>query len=186
MSIRRRITLRAVLCGDKEVGKTSMVLQSTDTPLPDVYVPTIGMDVSTYECIIHDHYVSLKLFDLSGDMRFDYVIRPFLMNAPVILFCFDLTRQSTFDSLPRYVKRAKELTTDGFEACLVGIKSDLETNVQQDDIMEFAATLDATYFSVNSFELSSVIYLMHTVAKIAMHAGPEEVTTQQPGYCPCM
>jgi GTPase SAR1 family protein len=125
------------------------------------------------------------MWDLSGDMRFDVVTRSFLINASVVLFCFDLSRKSTFDSLPKFVKRAKELTNNGFKACLVGIKSDLEANVFASDITEYAAAIDAPYFAVNSYELSTVIYLMHNVAKLGFDVG-EDDSVPLPGNCPCM
>ena len=96
MSIKPRVILKVVLCGCKEVGKSSILLRASDKKVPDRYVPTIGVDHGLYKCISNNQYVTIDMWEISGDPRFEGISNTFIANTNFIIFCFDLSRPKTF------------------------------------------------------------------------------------------
>lgn len=195
MSISKRITVRVALVGACEVGKTSILLRAMGKPVPEKYVATIGIDSGVYRCVQEDQYVTLKMWDCSGDERFGAIIPRFLRDSKFVLFCFDLSRPETFQSVKKYVELVDSIMkSKPYTACVVGLKKDLEVPFPKQQVKDYAEMISATYYEVNASHESEVIFLMHSIAKDAVVGGnfiyevPEEdeediIVHRQ---CPCM
>jgi len=173
MSINKRITLRVALCGECQVGKTSLMLRASGKPVPDKYVPTIGIDTGTYRCQSNNFYVTIKMWDVSGDTRFHIIARNFFRDSGFILFCFDLSRPETFNGVKYYVQKVAE-AADGrlYTSCIVGIKKDAaDDKINITPFKEYAESISASYYEVNTMEEPDVIFLMHSIAKDGVSGG---------------
>lgn len=173
MSINKRITLRVALCGECQVGKTSLMLRASGKPVPNKYVPTIGIDTGTYRCQSNNFYVTIKMWDVSGDTRFHVIARNFFRDSSFILFCFDLSRPETFHGVKYYVQKVAEASGGKhYTSCIVGIKKDLTKNgLNTISFKEYAESISASYYEVNTNEESDVIFLMHSIAKDGVSGG---------------
>lgn len=190
MSITRRKTLRLVLYGDGQVGKTTMVSTAMSRSVPSGYVPTIGVDHGVYKCVTNDHYMTLRIWDLSGSSRFDYLWKTFVDEANVFVFCFDLHRQKTFQSLQKYIEFVHKHHHGDFMKFIVGMNKDFDDVLSDIDIKKFAAENDAKYFKINPMQESDAIFFFHSVANHAFDLAlePEQLQVQTPpdNSCPCM
>lgn len=175
------------MCGDREVGKTSIVSSALGRASPKVYVPTLGVDHGSYKCVVRDQLMTMGMWDLSGDRRFDYVAHTFLKEAAVVMFCFDLNRSSTFDTVRDYVKFVNKYHSNYHIQCLVGVKSDLERNVSEQAARAYASSIGAKYYEINSKEESDVVFLLHSIANDGFElADAEEEGDTGQQQCPCM
>lgn len=195
MSISKRITVRVALVGACEVGKTSILLRAMGKQVPEKYVATIGIDSGIYRCVQEDQYVTLKMWDCSGDKRFGAIIPRFLRDSKFVLFCFDLSRPETFESVKEYVKLVDSIMKNNpYTACVVGLKKDLEVPFPKKDVRDYAEMISASYYEVDASHESEVIFLMHSIAKDAVVGGnfivemseeeEEDIIVQR--QCPCM
>ena len=194
MSITRRKTLRIVLYGDNEVGKTTMVSTAMSRSIPSGYVPTIGVDHGVYKCVTNDFYMTLRMWDLSGNSRFDYLWKTFVSEAHVFIFCFDLHRNKTFKSLQKYIEFVHKHHGGDYMKFIVGINKNLEYLISDVDIQNFAIKNDAKYFQINPMQESDVIFLLHSISNYAFDLASEteqmkqhsSSTLQTDNSCPCM
>lgn len=173
MSINKRITLRVALCGECQVGKTSLMLRASGRPVPEKYIPTVGIDTGTYRCQANNFYVTIKMWDVSGDARFHCIARNFFRDSSFILFCFDLSRPETFHGVKYYVKKVSEASGGkSYTSCVVGIKKDeTKESLNTTPFKEYAESISASYYEVDTNEESDVIFLMHSIAKDGVSGG---------------
>ena len=191
MSITRRKTLRIVLYGDGEVGKTTLVSTAMSRSIPHGYVPTIGVDHGMYKCITKDQYMTLRMWDLSGNSRFDYLWKTFIDEAHVFVFCFDLNREKTFNSLQKYIDFVNKYHNSEHIKFIVGMDKNTEQNISADVIQQFAIKNVSKYFQINPMQESDVIFLLHSISNYAFNLAREtdqetQIIQTQNSSCPCM
>ena len=61
-----------------------------------------------YRCYTGGKNVTLNMWDMSGDSRYDLIAKSFFERAHCILFCFDFTRETTFQKIKQLVDKADE------------------------------------------------------------------------------
>ena len=119
------ITLKLLILGDSNVGKTSLLLTYVDNYFPDSHVATIGIDYKIKEVDINGLKLKLQIWDTSGQERFRSMTHNFLKNANGIAFVYDITNKKSFEGVKNWIKDA-ENNGNGFEKILIGNKIDLE------------------------------------------------------------
>ena len=119
------ITLKLLILGDSNVGKTSLLLTYVDNYFPDSHVATIGIDYKIKEVDINGLKLKLQIWDTSGQERFRSMTHTFLKNANGIAFVYDITNKKSFEGVKNWIKDA-ESNNPGFEKVLIGNKTDLE------------------------------------------------------------
>eukprot|EP01130_Rhizamoeba_saxonica_P002047 TRINITY_DN1184_c0_g1_i2.p1 TRINITY_DN1184_c0_g1~~TRINITY_DN1184_c0_g1_i2.p1 ORF type:complete len:235 (+),score=65.89 TRINITY_DN1184_c0_g1_i2:176-880(+) len=93
--------IKLVAVGDGAVGKTSLLISFAKGTFPDAYVPTVfenytaQMDHSRAE----EGKVLLHLWDTAGQEDYDRLRPLSYPGADVILLCFSLVTESSFESI---------------------------------------------------------------------------------------
>ena len=92
---------KIVMLGDGAVGKTAMTLRFTQNYFETDYKRTIGTDFSVKRLSLpeYDTDVTLQIWDLAGQPRFESVRQGFYRGARGGLLLFDVTRRRTFLNL---------------------------------------------------------------------------------------
>ena len=148
------------------------MLTASGRPVPKKYVPTVGIDTGTYRCQSNNFYVTIKMWDVSGDTRFHIIARNFFRDSSFILFCFDLSRPETFHGVKYYVNKVDEASAGkSYTSCVVGIKKDEDACTNKKEIKEYAESINASYYEVDTTEESDVVFLMHSIAKDGVSGG---------------
>ena len=119
------ITLKILVLGDSNVGKTSLLLSYSDNYFPDSHVATIGIDYKIKTIAVNGVNLKLQIWDTSGQERFRSMTHTFLKTAHGIVFVYDITNKKSFEGVKDWIKDA-ENNGAGFEKILVGNKCDLE------------------------------------------------------------
>lgn len=117
-----------VVLGDGGVGKTSMVLRYCENAFKDNYIMTIGSNFSTKQVELEEYpnyLVKLQLWDLAGQKHFSFVRPPFYRGASACVYCYDLTRRSSFQNIFDWKVEVEKVIGDGKPCILVGNKIDL-------------------------------------------------------------
>lgn len=170
MSNNQRVKIDIVLCGDVRVGKTSFVLRATGKKVTKKYIQTIGIDYAVYKCNTEQKDVTLNMWDLSGDSRYEPIAKSFFEKAHCILFCFDLTRETTFQKIKQLVDKA-DVYNKNHKKCILGLKSDLVNNVNIEQVKDYAKTINATYYELSTLDEVQSIFVMHNIAGDGVKSG---------------
>ena len=117
---------------------------------------------------INGKIIRLEIWDTPGQERFRSVITPIFMKD-VDIFCivYDITRKYSFEEIKKYWSyKALEYKKKFTVIAIIGCKSDLYENqkVDNEEVKEFAESINAIFILVSSKSQNSVDFLFETLA----------------------
>nr|CAI39320.1 rab_C09 [Paramecium tetraurelia] len=115
---------KIVIIGDSGVGKTNIMTQFTRGEFSEETKTTVGVEFANKQLVIDDKIIKAQLWDTAGQERYRAIISSYYKGASGALIVFDITKQSTFDNVDRWMK-VQESTSNEISIILVGNKSDL-------------------------------------------------------------
>jgi len=157
-----RSNFKIVICGDGGVGKTALIQSLLSEQFSKSYLLTIGCDISTYK---HDHdgqILSLQLWDLAGQQRFDVVRNLYYGGARAAIFVFDLTRTESFLNLEKWKDELFLHVGRKIPILVLGNKSDLDNSqfVDSDPVFSFVQSIDKLFEQEFNTDKLKVSYLI--------------------------
>ena len=119
---------KIVMLGDGAVGKTAMTTRFTQNFFDEDYKRTIGSDfaIKRLEIPDIDTKVTLQIWDLAGQPRFETVRQGFYRGSRGGLLLYDVTRRRTFLNIERWKDEAISNLKVEIPLLLVANKVDLE------------------------------------------------------------
>ncbi|MCL4395602.1 MAG: response regulator, partial [Chloroflexi bacterium] len=94
-----RLVLKAVLGGDAQVGKTTLMQRLRTGRFQPDRAMTIGVDFHTYDTAVGDRSTRVVVWDLGGQERFSCTRRAFYRGARAVGLVFDLGNRNSFYNL---------------------------------------------------------------------------------------
>ena len=154
----RQKTIKFVLLGDVEVGKSSFAIKFTDNRFEQYYVPSITTEYKSKNIKINNHNYILNFVVIVGG---DYDVIKYeneFYNCDFFLFFYDVTNENSFNQIKNNILKLEKY----FEAyevfgkeipnfCLVGNKYDSE-NTEKFDNDKVKKLVDMYKF--NNYEIS--------------------------------
>ena len=86
---------------------------------------TIGVEFDSRCLQIDDKTVKAQIWDTAGQERYRAITSAYYRGASGALLVYDLTKQSSFDSIPRWLEELRTHAGNDVTVMLVGNKSDL-------------------------------------------------------------
>lgn len=117
---------KIIVVGDPEVGKTSLILRYVDRAFKKLYVPTIGVQVSTKQVSFEKDNVELVIWDIAGQEKFDSMRRLFYEGADGVFFVYDVTNKQTFVNVANWYKDVQQNLERKWKGILLANKVDLK------------------------------------------------------------
>ncbi|TFG05488.1 MAG: GTP-binding protein [Promethearchaeota archaeon] len=118
---------KVIVIGDPFVGKTTLMLRYTQKHFRELYIPTVGVQVSRKWVKIEDNICSLNIWDIAGQQKFSNVRRLFYEGADAVIIVFDLTDKASFINSSNWYRDYFSSNTNDI-GVLIGNKVDLEKN----------------------------------------------------------
>ncbi len=124
---------KVLLLGDVGVGKTSLVARLVHDRFDSTYLPTLGVDISTYVMEQDESagLMTLVLWDLDGDLGDGVFDSIYIRGLSGALIVCDLTRRATHESMVRF-SRDFQIRLPGRPLAFVMNKEDLAPDVTFD------------------------------------------------------
>ncbi|MHA1263863.1 MAG: Rab family GTPase [Candidatus Helarchaeota archaeon] len=144
---------KIIICGDPEVGKTSLVLRFTDRAFRRTYLPTLGVNISEKFIIYNQYAVQFIFWDIAGQTKFQIIRKHFYNGAHGLLLVFDLTRLNTFQNLRGWFKDIQTYVGSEIKGLLLGNKNDL---IEQREISPTQISKLAYIFKLPVIETSAL------------------------------
>ncbi|MHA1965397.1 MAG: GTP-binding protein [Candidatus Thorarchaeota archaeon] len=121
---------KIVMLGDGAVGKTAMTTRFTQNFFDSDYKRTIGSDFAIKRLSLEDDdietQVTLQVWDLAGQPRFESVRQGFYRGARGGLLLYDVTRRRTFLNVENWKEEAFKNLQNEIPLILVANKVDLK------------------------------------------------------------
>jgi small GTP-binding protein len=136
--------VKAIFVGDSGVGKTAIITRFTRDEFEEDPQSTIGTDFRLKEAETSRGTTALLLWD-TADQPVTY------RSSDVAYIVFDITSQSSFNSLATWMDAVREINPD-VPFILIGNKADLagERVVSYEEAEEFAKKNNMEYFETSA------------------------------------
>ncbi|XP_040584651.1 ras-related protein Rab-19 isoform X2 [Mesocricetus auratus] len=132
---------KVILVGDSNVGKTCVVQHFKSGVYSESQQNTIGVDFT------------MQVWDTAGQERFRTITQSYYRSAHAAIIAYDLTRRSTFESVPHWIHEIEKYGAANLVIMLIGNKSDLWEN--RHVLFEDACTLAEKYGLLAVLETSA-------------------------------
>ena len=145
---------KAVLVGELQTGKTSLILRLTENSFFPDQRSTLVSSITDYHGEYKSNPFHLLVWDTSGQEKFRSLNQIFYRDAIIVILVYDITRRETFTELETYwIKQIKETCPAETVICVVGNKADLfqKQEVTEDEGRNFAKKYDAIFAVTSCF-----------------------------------
>ncbi|MHA1304687.1 MAG: GTP-binding protein [Candidatus Heimdallarchaeaceae archaeon] len=152
---------KITLLGDGAVGKTSLKRNYMGEDFINGYKMTIGADFAVKKLKLDGNDITLQIWDLAGQPRFDAVREAYYGGTKGALLVFDITRPDTYEILPKWLTElVKNNNNKKVPLILIGNKKDLRDEaiktVPEEYAVDYAEKLSAwSGFDVTYVETSA-------------------------------
>ncbi|XP_004629097.1 ras-related protein Rab-19 [Octodon degus] len=116
---------KVILIGDSNVGKTCVVQHFRSGVYTETQQNTIGVDFTVRSLNIDGKRVKMQVWDTAGQERFRTITQSYYRSAHAAIIAYDLTRRSTFESVPHWIHEIEKYGAANLVITLIGNKSDL-------------------------------------------------------------
>jgi len=123
--------IKLVVVGDSAVGKTCLLISYATDKFPDTYVPTV-FENYTAQMDLEGETILLHLWDTAGQEDYDRLRPLSYPGADVVLICFCLVSESTFEAVPEKWAPEVQAYVPEVPIVLVGTKVDLRNEKKAD------------------------------------------------------
>ncbi|KAL1210184.1 Ras-related protein RABA5d [Cardamine amara subsp. amara] len=149
---------KIVIIGDSAVGKSNLLSRYARNEFNAHSKATIGVEFQTQSMEIEGKEVKAQIWDTAGQERFRAVTSAYYRGAVGALVVYDISRQSTFESVGRWLDELKTHSDTTVARMLVGNKCDLE-NIRAVSVEEaFEMVIRDIYTNVSRKQLNSDTY----------------------------
>jgi Ras-related protein Rab-6A len=149
---------KVILTGSSSVGKTSLCNNIRGFMFNKRIPITIGVDFMKIELKNpkkngKQEKYEIYLWDTAGHEDFRSLTKSFYRNSQIVLLCFDLTNRKSFIELNMWLDDINSTITEPVYLCLLGLKSDLESIISEEEIIAFLEkNLITTFYNYSSKE----------------------------------
>ena len=148
---RKKLSIKLLLIGDSEVGKTSLLLKYTEHIFPEEHIATIGVEYKD-KYIIKDNYnIRLQIWDTAGQERFHSITKNIYRNTNGVIFIYDITKKETFDNIKNWILDLQSASAD-IKGIILGNKNDLtdKREVNMTDLKELGEQYKMPYMETSA------------------------------------
>ncbi|CCI47853.1 unnamed protein product [Albugo candida] len=120
------VTLKFIIIGDSEVGKSSLLLQFTEQHFQAIHDLTIGVEFGAKLLDVEGRKVKLEIWDTAGQETFLSITRSYYRGADGALLVYDVGKRESFQHLNRWLQECNQnCQNENIAITVVGMKSDI-------------------------------------------------------------
>ena len=162
------ITIKIIILGSSEVGKTSIFDRYFNNEFRENQLATVGIDFQTKFFKFDGMNIKGVYTDTAGQEKFRAISVNYLKPANGVILVFDITKEETFDAIEEWLKYLKDNNKDNIEKILIGNKLDLENNrkVSKEDAEAFAKSNGCQYFECSAKTGQNINEALDEIARI--------------------
>lgn len=147
---------KIVLVGDSGVGKSNLLSRFTRNTFTEDEKSTIGVEFATRIVPMEDgKKVKAQIWDTAGQERYRAITNAYYRGALGAMLVYDVTKQATFDNIPRWLRELRDHANRDIVLVLVGNKCDLVNSTTEREVQEEQARELAEEYNLPFMETSA-------------------------------
>jgi small GTP-binding protein len=164
-------SLKIVMIGDSNVGKTNLRLRFAYGHFNPSSKPTIGVELGTKTLEVEGKTVKAQICDAGTHERYLAITSAFYRGAVGALLVYDIANSSTFQSVTRWLRELRVNSDSRIVVMLVGNKSDLtaEKAVSTEEGIEFARSENLLFSETSARDSTNVFESFTTLIREIVH-----------------
>lgn len=149
---------KVVLIGDSGVGKSNLLSRFTRNEFSLESKSTIGVEFATRSIQVDGKTIKAQIWDTAGQERYRAITSAYYRGAVGALLVYDITKQTTFENVERWLKELRDHADANIVIMLVGNKSDLRhlRSVQTEDAKAFCEREGLSFIETSALEATNV------------------------------
>ncbi|XP_062375439.1 ras-related protein Rab-12 [Sardina pilchardus] len=174
--------LQIIIIGSRGVGKTSLMERFTDDTFCTACKSTVGVDFKIKTVELRGKKIRLQIWDTAGQERFNSITSAYYRGAKGIVLVYDITKQETFEDLPKWMKMIDKYASEEAELLLVGNKLDCETDraITRQQGERFASRISGMRFCESSAKDNfNVDEIFHKLVDDVLSKMPLEIPSKE-------
>jgi Ras-related protein Rab-7A len=92
-------TLKVLILGDSNVGKTAILNQFVNREFTSAYQATIGSDFTSRQIEVDGKFVTLQVWDTAGQERYRSLASTFYRQTDICVLVYDTTSEQSFEDI---------------------------------------------------------------------------------------
>merc|ERR1712137_80520 len=163
------LQLKYIIIGPSGVGKSSLLLQYTDSRFSESHTPTIGVEFGIKMIEHSGKVIKMQIWDTAGQESFRSLTSSYYRGSHGALVVYDITRRETFEHMSTWLEDVRLNSDVDTVITLVGNKGDLESKrqVSKEDGRLFAEQNDLLFHEVSAKTAAKVDETFMKSAKMA-------------------
>jgi Ras-related protein Rab-1A len=161
------LLIKALLIGDSNVGKTTIIGKYLDKNFSEKTLNTVGLDLKYANLNINNKKIKLQLWDTAGQEKFRSMTTSYYRGVNVIIIVFDVTSQISFEHVKDWMNNIKQFAKIGVMKVIVGNKIDLkdERIVTYVEGKNFAQSYNVKYFETSAITREGIVELFENICQ---------------------
>ena len=131
---------KIVLIGDSGVGKSNILWRFTNDKFSMESKATLGVEFAAKTLHIGNKTLIAQIWDTAGQERYRSITKAYYKGAVAALIVYDITKQSSFKNIDKWLKELHDHAECDMAVGLVGNKCDLKEvrSVKTEEATEYA------------------------------------------------
>lgn len=121
----KSVSFKVVLAGSHQSGKTLFMMRWYDPECQVSTQPTIGADFRCKDVTVNGQSFKVQLWDTAGQEAYHSITAPYFRSCKGVFLLFDITDQSSFESLGYWMDMIRNNCYDMPYVIIVANKCDL-------------------------------------------------------------
>ena len=121
-------TVKFILVGDCNVGKTSLIKRYESENFSDNHEPTIGLAFTKRNLKVNGEDIELQIWDTAGQEEYRALTKTYYRNSACVILVFDVTNKTSFENLDLWLKDVHSNTHEEVLVTIVANKSEVDHN----------------------------------------------------------
>jgi len=103
------MSIKVIIVGNGQVGKTSMMNRYTKGVMTDKYKKTIGTDFCEKDILLKNgETVKLMLWDTAGQEMFSQLTKQYYRGARAVVYAFSTVDRESFEAISNWKKKVED------------------------------------------------------------------------------
>lgn len=145
---------KGIICGDSDVGKSSLLTRLQYDKFNEMSHNSLGLDCEKITFENHNIKLKLTIYDFPGEesQRYRYSYLSIFSRVTIIIICYDITNVLTFTNVKIWLEYVHKFSEKTHILVLCGTKSDLilERKVSEEEGRQFAKLNNMTFIETSA------------------------------------